>query len=180
MKEASFELKINCSKRKAKYLMDFLCNLFFHTCAMDYNKKRYLEVRVRLSWKILSTRLDGISNISSADVSRWEDLPCPICQTWINCLSIVFGTVHQNYVGIDSEKNPYFLSVVSQDSGSKYMPLYRVILFRKQVRNEQPAFTGFSLLDFHLTFFPFTIIIFLHWNGNPFLLFFLCSITVIT
>ncbi|XP_055707592.1 GTPase-activating Rap/Ran-GAP domain-like protein 3 isoform X2 [Phlebotomus papatasi] len=42
------------------------------------------------------------------------------------------GRLHQNYVGIDSEKNPYFLSVVSQDSGSKYMPLYRVILFRKQ------------------------------------------------
>ncbi|XP_055677387.1 GTPase-activating Rap/Ran-GAP domain-like protein 3 isoform X3 [Lutzomyia longipalpis] len=42
------------------------------------------------------------------------------------------GRLHQNYVGIDSDKNPYFLSVVSQDSGSKYMPLYRVILFRKQ------------------------------------------------
>ncbi|XP_049279714.1 GTPase-activating Rap/Ran-GAP domain-like protein 3 isoform X2 [Anopheles funestus] len=42
------------------------------------------------------------------------------------------GKLHQNYVGIDSEKNPYFLSIVSQDSGSKCMPLYRVMLFRKQ------------------------------------------------
>ncbi|XP_053670296.1 GTPase-activating Rap/Ran-GAP domain-like protein 3 [Anopheles nili] len=42
------------------------------------------------------------------------------------------GKLHQNYVGMDSEKNPYFLSIVSQDSGSKCMPLYRVMLFRKQ------------------------------------------------
>ncbi|XP_049532559.1 GTPase-activating Rap/Ran-GAP domain-like protein 3 isoform X1 [Anopheles darlingi] len=42
------------------------------------------------------------------------------------------GKLHQNYVGIDSEKSPYFLSIVSQDSGSKCMPLYRVMLFRKQ------------------------------------------------
>uniref|UniRef100_A0A182QQQ9 Rap-GAP domain-containing protein n=1 Tax=Anopheles farauti TaxID=69004 RepID=A0A182QQQ9_9DIPT len=42
------------------------------------------------------------------------------------------GKLHQNYVGIDSEKNPYFLSIVSQESGSKCMPLYRVMLFRKQ------------------------------------------------
>lgn len=41
--------------------------------------------------------------------------------------------VHQNYVGIDTDKNPYFLSVVSQDSGNKCVPLYRAMLFRKQV-----------------------------------------------
>lgn len=45
----------------------------------------------------------------------------------------IFITVHQNYVGIDTEKSPYFLSIVSQDSGSKSVPLYRAILFRKQV-----------------------------------------------
>lgn len=41
--------------------------------------------------------------------------------------------MHQNYVGIDSEKNPYFLSIVSQESGNKSTPLYRAMLFRKQV-----------------------------------------------
>lgn len=41
--------------------------------------------------------------------------------------------VHQNYVGIDTDKNPYFLSIVSQDSGNQFMPLYRVMLFRKEV-----------------------------------------------
>lgn len=43
------------------------------------------------------------------------------------------SAVHQNYVGIDSDKNPYFLSIVSQDSGNKCIPLYRAMLFRKQV-----------------------------------------------
>lgn len=43
------------------------------------------------------------------------------------------SAVHQNYVGIDTDKNPYFLSIVSQDSGNKCIPLYRAMLFRKQV-----------------------------------------------
>lgn len=47
----------------------------------------------------------------------------------------IFFPEHQNYVGIDTDKNPYFLSVVSQDSGNKCVPLYRAILFRKQVSN---------------------------------------------
>lgn len=42
-------------------------------------------------------------------------------------------SVHQNYVGIDTEKNPYFLSIVSHESGNKSTPLYRAMLFRKQV-----------------------------------------------
>ncbi|XP_017491463.1 PREDICTED: GTPase-activating Rap/Ran-GAP domain-like protein 3, partial [Rhagoletis zephyria] len=40
--------------------------------------------------------------------------------------------LHQNYVGMDAEKNPYFLSVVSQESGHQGAPMYRAILFRKQ------------------------------------------------
>ncbi|XP_031635963.1 GTPase-activating Rap/Ran-GAP domain-like protein 3 isoform X2 [Contarinia nasturtii] len=42
------------------------------------------------------------------------------------------GKLHQNYVGIDCEKNPYFLSIVSHESGNKSTPLYRAMLFRKQ------------------------------------------------
>ncbi|XP_054729663.1 GTPase-activating Rap/Ran-GAP domain-like protein 3 isoform X1 [Anastrepha obliqua] len=42
------------------------------------------------------------------------------------------GKLHQNYVGIDAEKNQYFLSVVSQESGHQGAPMYRAILFRKQ------------------------------------------------
>lgn len=45
------------------------------------------------------------------------------------------SAVHQNYVGTDTDKQPYFLSIVSQDSANQFMPpmLYRVMLFRKEV-----------------------------------------------
>lgn len=49
----------------------------------------------------------------------------------------VTNKVHQNYVGIDADKHPFFLSIVSQDSGNQFMPLYRVMLFRKEVRPTQ-------------------------------------------
>ncbi|KAL5275099.1 GARNL3 family protein [Megaselia abdita] len=42
------------------------------------------------------------------------------------------GKLHQNYVGVDIEKQPYFLSIVSQDYGNQNHCLYRAILFRKQ------------------------------------------------
>lgn len=50
-------------------------------------------------------------------------------------LYFLFIAVHQNYVGIDAEKNPYFLSIVSQDSGNKCTPVYRAMLFRRQVNS---------------------------------------------
>lgn len=62
---------------------------------------------------------------------------------WFN-----MSTVHQNYVGIDSDKNPYFLSIVSQDSGSKCVPLYRAMLFRKQVNSIVQIYSRFLLLAY--------------------------------
>lgn len=41
--------------------------------------------------------------------------------------------VHQNYVGVDSEKMPFFLSVVLSDSNTQCVPQYRVILWKKTV-----------------------------------------------
>uniref|UniRef100_A0A3B3QBF9 GTPase-activating Rap/Ran-GAP domain-like protein 3 n=1 Tax=Paramormyrops kingsleyae TaxID=1676925 RepID=A0A3B3QBF9_9TELE len=41
------------------------------------------------------------------------------------------GKVHQNYVGTDTEKNPFFLSVVLSDQNSQQVPQYRAILWRK-------------------------------------------------
>ncbi|XP_018614801.1 GTPase-activating Rap/Ran-GAP domain-like protein 3 isoform X6 [Scleropages formosus] len=41
------------------------------------------------------------------------------------------GKVHQNYVGTDSEKNPFYLSVVLSDQNSQRVPQYRAILWRK-------------------------------------------------
>ncbi|KAM4664720.1 GTPase-activating Rap/Ran-GAP domain-like protein 3 [Discoglossus pictus] len=41
------------------------------------------------------------------------------------------GKVHQNYIGTDSEKNPFFLSVVLSDQNNQRVPQYRSILWRK-------------------------------------------------
>lgn len=41
--------------------------------------------------------------------------------------------VHQNYVGVDSEKDPFFLSVVLNEDTHQCVPLYRAILFKKTV-----------------------------------------------
>ncbi|RXN10323.1 GTPase-activating Rap Ran-GAP domain 3 isoform X1 [Labeo rohita] len=51
------------------------------------------------------------------------------------------GKVHQNYVGTDAEKNPFFLSVVLSDQNNQRIPQYRAILWRKTV--SQPV-TGYS------------------------------------
>ncbi|GAB6031593.1 hypothetical protein CHUAL_009358 [Chamberlinius hualienensis] len=41
------------------------------------------------------------------------------------------GRVHQNYVGADSEKIPFFLSVVLIDSNNQYCPQYRAVLWKR-------------------------------------------------
>ncbi|XP_053551903.1 GTPase-activating Rap/Ran-GAP domain-like protein 3, partial [Bombina bombina] len=41
------------------------------------------------------------------------------------------GKVHQNYIGTDSEKNPFFLSVVLSDQNNQRVPQYRSVLWRK-------------------------------------------------
>lgn len=46
-----------------------------------------------------------------------------------NTIRINSISVHQNYVGIDNEKIPFFLSVVMSDN--QVVPMYRAILFRK-------------------------------------------------
>lgn len=45
-------------------------------------------------------------------------------------------TVHQNYIGTDAEKNPFFLSVVLSDQNNQRVPQYHAILWRKTVRNQ--------------------------------------------
>ncbi|EEZ97268.2 GTPase-activating Rap/Ran-GAP domain-like protein 3 isoform X1 [Tribolium castaneum] len=41
------------------------------------------------------------------------------------------GKLHQNYVGLDNDKSPFFLSIVLNDDNNTCVPLYRAILFRK-------------------------------------------------
>lgn len=50
-----------------------------------------------------------------------------------SCFSL---TVHQNYIGTDAEKNPFFLSVVLSDQNNQRVPQYHSILWRKTVRNK--------------------------------------------
>lgn len=45
----------------------------------------------------------------------------------------ILSEVHQNYVGTDAEKNPFFLSVVLSDQNNQRVPQYRAILWRKTV-----------------------------------------------
>jgi len=46
---------------------------------------------------------------------------------------IMFFIVHQNYVGSDVDKFPFFLSVVLTDANHQCVPQYRAILWRKTV-----------------------------------------------
>ena len=42
-------------------------------------------------------------------------------------------SVHQNYVGADGDKVPFFLSVVLTDANNQCVPQYRAILWKKTV-----------------------------------------------
>jgi hypothetical protein len=44
-----------------------------------------------------------------------------------------FFPVHQNYVGTDGDKTPFFLSVVLTDANNQCVPQYRAILWKKTV-----------------------------------------------
>lgn len=50
-----------------------------------------------------------------------------------NCICVLSPSVHQNYVGTDAEKNPFYLSVVLSDQNNQRVPQYRAILWRKTV-----------------------------------------------
>ena len=43
--------------------------------------------------------------------------------------------MHQNYVGSDTDKEPFVLSVVVTDANNHNVPQYRAILWRKTVRD---------------------------------------------
>ncbi|GBN51635.1 hypothetical protein AVEN_176590-1, partial [Araneus ventricosus] len=48
-------------------------------------------------------------------------------------------SVHQNYVGADADKVPFFLSVVLTDANSQGVQQYRAILWRKTVSGRRPS-----------------------------------------
>lgn len=65
-------------------------------------------------------------------------LKCPYHQDWkshlgLHCSKPVSLPVHQNYIGNDAEKSPFFLSVTLSDQNNQRVPQYRAILWRKTV-----------------------------------------------
>lgn len=71
-----------------------------------------------------------------------------VSSLWLIMLLGFSLTVHQNYVGTDAEKNPFFLSVVLSDQNNQRIPQYHSILWRKTVRNKYltAVLTFFCLL----------------------------------
>uniref|UniRef100_A0A674D0D2 GTPase-activating Rap/Ran-GAP domain-like protein 3 n=1 Tax=Salmo trutta TaxID=8032 RepID=A0A674D0D2_SALTR len=59
------------------------------------------------------------------------------------------GKVHQNYVGTDAEKNPFYLSVVLSDQNNQRVPQYRAILWRKTVTPPFPPLLSPSSPSLH-------------------------------
>lgn len=51
----------------------------------------------------------------------------------LHCSKPVSFPVHQNYIGNDAEKSPFFLSVTLSDQNNQRVPQYRAILWRKTV-----------------------------------------------
>lgn len=57
---------------------------------------------------------------------------CFVC-FYLDDFHIFLPAVHQNYVGTDAEKSPFYLSVVLSDQNNQRVPQYRAILWRKTV-----------------------------------------------
>lgn len=77
------------------------------------------------------------------------------------CLS-----VHQNYVGTDAEKNPFFLSVVLSDQNNQRVPQYRAILWRKSV--SIPSKEGKMHSELHMHKESYNIILQIQDHVNTF------------
>lgn len=76
-------------------------------------------------------------------VHTWTGVCVVFAVDSASCFSL---TVHQNYIGTDAEKNPFFLSVVLSDQNNQRVPQYHSILWRKTVRNKYLTATLLLLL----------------------------------
>lgn len=75
----------------------------------------------------------------------------------------ILSEVHQNYVGTDAEKNPFFLSVVLSDQNNQRVPQYRAILWRKTVSQTD---TGNRLCVRHVSSSDSYDRLTSSWNGS--------------
>lgn len=56
-----------------------------------------------------------------------------VYQVYLTTRYVLSVIVHQNYVGVDGDKVPFFLSVVLSDANNQCVAQYRAILWRKTV-----------------------------------------------
>lgn len=92
---------------------------------MDDDCKSHSAGRFRIE----SGDLEGSDEVSSP-VASPVHLENPEFQTrWY--FKYFLGKLHQNYVGIDTEKDPFILSVVVTDANNHNVPQYRAVLWRK-------------------------------------------------
>ena len=95
--------------------------------------------------KLLVTSSEG-NDILKKPYGDRRAIKCIVCVCVCVCVCVVvvrwcsfhivhslFPTVHQNYVGIDGDKNPFALSVCLTDANNFGVPQYRAILWRKTV-----------------------------------------------
>lgn len=137
---ATFYTQHNCTCNTHKYSLKptptesegNIYIIFLHLC-QPHHVIRCLVHPARQYLRIQSTRPDGTSNFSSENVGWIQAIVNMHNANGEPFKNIHAHLVHQNYVGIDNEKNPYFLSIVAQDSVNQCVPMYRAILFRKHV-----------------------------------------------
>eukprot|EP00071_Canis_lupus_P045948 XP_022279505.1 GTPase-activating Rap/Ran-GAP domain-like protein 3 isoform X6 [Canis lupus familiaris] len=111
----------------------------------DFSRKHYGSVEL-----LISSDADGaiqragrfrVENGSSDELQNTTALPGTWRRTDVHLenpeyhtrwyFKYFLGQVHQNYIGNDAEKSPFFLSVTLSDQNNQRVPQYRAILWRK-------------------------------------------------
>lgn len=117
---------------------------YFFPCLTGQNRvicsflSPYLEsmIRIESPGSVLSWAGDyhslilweGLASTCSAHCSQCPEEPAAFSHSESSSFP-----VHQNYIGNDAEKSPFFLSVTLSDQNNQRVPQYRAILWRKTV-----------------------------------------------
>lgn len=104
-----------------------------HVHAWTSHRRGACGCMTRLEWPALSHT--GLVGLCPGPVGRAATRPATrgASQSPPPCCKPVSFPVHQNYVGNDAEKSPFFLSVTLSDQNNQRVPQYRAILWRKTV-----------------------------------------------
>uniref|UniRef100_A0A3Q2D4X2 GTPase-activating Rap/Ran-GAP domain-like protein 3 n=1 Tax=Cyprinodon variegatus TaxID=28743 RepID=A0A3Q2D4X2_CYPVA len=97
----------------------------------DFSRKHYGSVEL-----LISSDADGAIHRAGrfrVENGSLDEVPtfCGVLHNIHHHAFLFFSSVHQNYVGTDAEKNPFYLSVVLSDQNNQRVPQYRAILWRK-------------------------------------------------